>query len=62
MYLHDVCLVFVFLMLLRLFIAALWSHCWERADLLAPAGYIYLFFYFPVWYSESGVVLDCIVS
>ena len=45
MYLHDACLVFVFLMLLRLFIAALWSHCWERADLLAPAGYIYLIFF-----------------
>ena len=34
---------------------------WERADLLALIGNGFLR-YFPMWYSESGVVLDCIVS
>ena len=44
-------------------------HCclvvtyWERAELLALVGDIYgIFCYFPIWYPESGVVLDCIVS
>ena len=34
--------------------------CWERADLLALVGDVYC--YFPMFYSWSGVVLDCIVS
>ena len=33
-------------------------NCWERADLLAHVGDVYL----PLWYLGSGVVLDCIVS
>ena len=33
-------------------------NCWERADLLAFVGDVYL----PLWYPRSGVVLDCIVS
>ena len=37
--------------------------CWERADLLALVGDVYcIFFYFPMLYPGSGVVLDCIVS
>ena len=37
--------------------------CWERAGLLALVGDDYcIFCNFPMWYSESGVVLDCIVS
>ena len=60
---HLCSLRLVFLMLSRLFIAALWS----------PAGkgltYWYLlvmfncdFCHFPMWYASSGVLLDCIVS
>ena len=43
-------------------------HCrlvvtyWERADILALVGDVYLFSYFPMWYHGSGVVLDCIVA
>ena len=37
--------------------------CWERAVLLALVGDVHcIFCYFPMWYPESGVVLDCIVS
>ena len=36
--------------------------CWERADLLAFVGDVYVFCDFSVWYPGSGVVLDCIVS
>ena len=51
-------LCLVFLMLLRLHIAALWSP-----DLLALVGDVYcISFYFSMWYPGSGVVLDCIVS
>ena len=32
--------------------------CWERAGLLALVGDVYC----SLWYPESGVVLDCIVS
>ena len=33
--------------------------CWERADLLALVGDVYcIFFYFPMWYPGSGVILD----
>ena len=39
------------------------ATCWERADLLALFGDVYCnFVSFPMWYSGSGVVLDCIVS
>ena len=55
---HLCFLCLVFLMLSRLFIAALWS-----ADLLALVGDSYcIFVYFPMWYPGSGVVLDCIFS
>ena len=38
--------------------------CWERADLLALNGDVYCIFvrYFPMWYTGSGMVLDCVVS
>ena len=37
--------------------------CWEGTDLLAVVGNVYyIFFYFPMLYPGSGVVLDCIVS
>ena len=37
--------------------------CWERADLMALVCDVKLCFcHFPMWYPESGVVLDCIVS
>ena len=50
------CLVFV--MLSHLLIA-----CCERADLLALVCVVKLCFcYFPMWYSGSSVVLDCIDS
>ena len=57
-HLYFLCLVF--LMLLRLFIAAL----------LSPAGkgltswllLVMFIVFFPIWYPGSGVVLDCIVS
>ena len=35
--------------------------CWERTDLLALVSDVSLCFcYFPMWYSGSGVVLDCV--
>ena len=58
---HLCYLCHVFVMLLRLFIAAMWS----------PAGkgltswrlfVMFVFCHFPLWYPGSGVVLDCIVS
>ena len=58
---HLCFLCLVFLMLLGLFIAALWS----------PAGkgltswlllVMFIVFLFPMWYPGSGVVLDCIIS
>ena len=37
--------------------------CWERADLLTLVSDVKLCFcHFPMWYPESGVVLDCIDS
>ena len=57
-------LFLVFLMLLRLFIAALWSPAWKRADLLALVGDVYCIIVTLQCYnvSLSSVVLDCIVS
>ena len=56
----------VFVMLLHLFIAALWSAVityWERAELLALVCDVKLCFcHFPMWYPNSGVVLDYIDS
>ena len=37
--------------------------CWERTDLLSLVCDVKLCFcHFPMWYPESGVVLDCIAS
>ena len=37
--------------------------CWERADLLALVGDVFLYFcYFLMCNPGSGVILDCIVS
>ena len=54
---HLCYLCLVIVMLLRLFIAALWVTCWERADLLALVCDVYCgFVTFPcgilgqVWY------------
>ena len=54
---HLCCVCLVFLMLLRLFIAALWSPAGKRADLLALVGDVYCNLY-----PGSGVVLDSIDS
>ena len=50
----NLCLVFA--MLSHLFIAALWSP--EGKGLTSW----FLFFYFSIWYTGTGVVLDCIDS
>ena len=37
--------------------------CWEEVVLLALVCDVYcIFFYFPMWYLWSGLILDCIVS
>ena len=54
-----VCLVF--LMLSRLFIAALWSPAGERLTSWLLLVLFIVFCYFPVWYPGSVVVLDCII-
>ena len=60
---HLCYLCHVFLMLLRPFIAALWPTVGKGlTSLLLLVMFIVFFFYFPMWYSGSGVVLDCIVS
>ena len=59
---HLCVLCLVFLMLLRLFIAALWSTAGkELTSWLLLVMFMY-FRYFSMWYPGSGVVLDCIVS
>ena len=56
-HLSYICLVFV--MLSRLFIAALWSPA--RKGLVCDV--YFCFCHFPMWYPGSGtVVLDCIDS
>ena len=52
----------VFLMLWRLFIAALWSPARKRLTSWLFLVMFILFCYFPMWYPGSDVVLDCIVS
>ena len=56
-------LCIVFLMLSRLFIAALWSPAGKGLiSRLFLVIYLLYFCYYPMWYPGSGVVLDCIVS
>ena len=50
------CIVFV--MLSRLLIAALWTPAGRGLT----SGVKLCGCYFPIWYPESGVVLDCIDS
>ena len=54
-------LCLVFLMLSRLFVAALWSLAGKGpTSWLLLVKYI-VFCYVPIWYPESDVVLYCIV-
>ena len=55
-------LCLVFLMLSRLFIAALWSPDGKGLTSWLLMVFLLYFYYFPMWYPGSGVVLDCIVS
>ena len=53
----------VSLMLSRLFIAALWSPAEKGlTSWLLLVMFNVFFFYLPLWYPRSCVVLDCIVS
>ena len=60
--LSFVFLCLVFLMLLRLFIAALWSPAGKGLTSRLLLVMFIVFYYFPMWYPASGVVLDCILS
>ena len=59
---HLCYLCLVFVILSRLFIAALWSPAAKGLT----SWLLFVMFncvcYFPMWYSESSVVLDCIDS
>ena len=55
-------LCIVFLILSRLFIAALWSPAGIGLTSWLLLVVFIVFCYFPMWYPGSGVVLDCIVS
>ena len=55
-------LCLVFLMLSCLFIAALWSPAGKGPTSLLLLVIFIVFCYFSIWYSGSGVALDCIVS
>ena len=55
-------LCLVFLMLSRLIIAVLWSPAGIGLTSWLLLAMFIVFCYFPIWYSGSGVVLDCIVS
>ena len=52
----------VFLMLLRLFIAALWSPAEKVLTSWFLLVMFIVFCYFLMWYPGSGVVFGCIVS
>ena len=57
-------LCFVFLMISRLFIAALWSPAGkgQASWFLLVMFIVFIFFYCLMWYPGSGVVVDCIAS
>ena len=59
---HLCFLCLVFLMLSRLFIAALLSPAWKGLTSWLLLVMFIVFCYFPMWYPRSGVVLECIVS
>ena len=55
-------LCLVFLVLLRLFMAALWSPAGKGLTSWLLLVMLLHVCYFPMWYPGSGVVLGCIVS
>ena len=59
---HLCFLYLMFLMLLSLFTAALWSPAGKGLTSWLLSVMFIVFCYFPLWYPGSGVVLDCIVS
>ena len=60
---HLCYLCFVFVMLSRLFIAALWLPAGKVVtSCLLFVMFNCVFCQFPIWYPGSGVVLDCIDS
>ena len=59
---HLCFLCLVFLMLSRLFIAALWSPAGKGLTSWLLLVMFIVFYYFVLWYPGSGVELDCIVS
>ena len=60
---HLVFLCLVFRMCSCLYNAALWSRAGKGLpSWLFLVMFIVFFFYFPMWYPGSGVVLGCIVS
>ena len=59
---HLCYLCLVFVMLLSLFIAALWSPEGKGWPLGSCLWCLLCFCYFPIWYPGTGVVLDCIDS
>ena len=59
---HLCFLYLVFLMLLRLFIAALWLPAGKRLTSLLLLVLLVMFIVFVLLSHVSGVVLDCIVS
>ena len=59
-HLRFLCLVF--LMLLRLSIAALWSPAGKGLASWILLVMFIVFLLLPMWYPGTGVVLDCIVS
>ena len=58
---HLCYLSLVFVMLLYLFIAALWSLEGKWLTSLLLLVCLLYFYYFPMWYPGSGAVLDCSV-
>ena len=54
-------LCLVFLVQLRLFIAALWSPAGKGLTSRILLVTFIILCYFPMWCPRSGVVLDCIV-
>ena len=59
---HLCFLYLVFLMLLSLFTAALWSTAGKGLTSWLLLVMFIVFCYFPLWYPWSVGVLDCIVS
>ena len=59
---HLCYLCLVFVMLSRLFIAALWSPAGKGLTSWLLFVMFILFWYFSMWYPGSGVALDCIDS